>query len=127
MVSTAKKKILMVEDDESLRIVMKLFFESEGYYFMAVETAEKGLVELDLQEYDIIISDYMLPGINGLEFLRALHKTPVRSTKVLTTAFGNSDIIEQAKSLGISYFIEKPLTAEKLEACLAYLGARQGK
>ena len=127
MVATSKKKILMVEDDESLRSVMKLFFESEGYHFIAVETAEQGLVELALQEYDVIISDYMLPGINGLEFLQALHKTPVRSTKALTTAFGSSDIIERAKRLGISYFIEKPLTAEKLEACLTYLGDRQVK
>ena len=71
--------------------------------------------------YDIIISDYMLPGMNGLEFLKAVQMNPKRPFKVLITDFGIPEVFAQAREYGATCCIEKPLTVEKLETCLVQL------
>ena len=120
------RKVLMVEDDERIRDSMRLFFEAKGYRFKAVESAESGLKELALLNYDIIISDYKLPDMDGLEFLKAIQETHLKALKIFTTAYGNEYLFSRAKEVGTECCIEKPLTAEKVEACLTKLKSRDG-
>jgi DNA-binding response OmpR family regulator len=63
-------KILLVDDDEWIRDSLGLFFEAEGCDMLAFETAEEGMEAVKKQAYDIVISDYKLPAMDGLEFLR---------------------------------------------------------
>jgi len=115
------KTVLMIEDDPGIRDAMRIYFEAAGYRFSAVESAETALAEFGRQGYDIIISDYKLPGMNGLEFLRKIRGRHPGSAKVFTTSYGSSDLFEEARRLGAACCIEKPLSAEKIEACLAML------
>jgi len=112
-------RILLVDDDGPIRSSMKIFFEAEGCEFLGVESAERALEELRRQRYDVIISDYKLPGMDGLEFLRTIRGTHPQAVKIFTTAFAGQELFSEARQMGASGCIEKPLTVEKIEQILS--------
>jgi len=120
-------KILLI-DDEWIRDSLTMFFESDGCHITALETAEEGMEELKRQFYDIIIVDYRLPGMNGLEFLKRVQASHQKSIRILITAYGRKDIFLAARKIGIKDFIDKPLTAKNIQESLSYLiGEREQK
>ncbi len=116
-----KMKILLIDDDEWIRDSLRLFFEAEGCQLIALETAEEGLSTLKDHTYDLLIVDYKLPGLDGLELLKRIHSKHSPAIKVLITAYRNDKIVSEAKNLNIQGFIEKPFTYESLMASLAPL------
>ena len=114
-------KILLIDDDEWIRDSLKIFFESEGCLIDAFETAEEALKALKKQPYDIIMVDYRLPGMDGLDFLKRISELYPNVKKILITAYGNSALISEAMQVGIQDFIEKPFTTETIEASLSRL------
>ena len=109
-----KMKILLIDDDEWVRDSLRLFFESEGCRLLTLETAEEGLVVLEKNIYDIIIVDYKLPGLNGIEFLERIRLAHSHALKILITAYRSGQTVSDAKKLGIQGFIEKPFTSETI-------------
>ena len=91
------RKILLIDDDEWIRDSMTLFFEGEECCLLAFETAEEGLNEINNCVFDIIIADYALPGINGLEFFKKIQKTCRNAIKILITAYGTDEVLLLAK------------------------------
>ena len=114
-------KILLIDDDEWIRDSLSLSFECEGCHLQAFETAEEGMEALKGQAYDIIIADYRLPGIDGLEFLKRIQETHPHAMKVLITAYRDEVLISEAIRTGIQDFIEKPFTIEAIEESLCRL------
>jgi len=114
-------KILLIDDDEWIRDSLRIFFEAEDCQVVVFETAEEGLAELKYQTYDLIIVDYKLPGLDGLEFLKRIQDDHSDVMKVLITAYRTEGIISEARKLQIQGFIEKPFTSERLMASLEHL------
>ena len=114
-------RILLIDDDEFIRDSMSLFFQCEGYHFTALENAEEGLEVLKKEKYDIVFSDYMLPGINGLEFLKFVNETHPNIIKVFITAYFTSDVFYEAINIGVEDFIQKPYTISIIERSLTHL------
>jgi len=114
-------KILIIDDDEWIRDSLRIFFEAEGCHVVVLETAEEGLAELKYQAYDLIIVDYQLPGMNGLEFLKRSNDEHSDAMKVMITAYRTNGVVSEARKLKIQGFIEKPFTSESLMASLAHL------
>ena len=112
-------KILIIDDDEWIRDSLRIFFE--GCFVVVLETAEEGLAELKCQAYDLIIVDYKLPGLDGLEFLKRSHDEQSDAMKVLITAYRTNSVVVEARKLKIQGFIEKPFTSESLMASLSHL------
>ena len=71
------------------------------------------------KSYDLVVSDYKLPGMDGLEFFEHIRVTHPRAAKILITAYGSPALFSLAKQIGAAGCIEKPITAEKVETCLA--------
>ncbi len=111
-------KILLIDDDESIRDSMKMFFLGEGICIDTEETAEEGIRVLEKKHYDIIITDYKLPGMDGLSFLQHIHTLCSDSFKILMTAYGSNDLLASAVGLGIDEYIEKPFTAKLIRGAL---------
>ena len=118
-------KTLLIDDDEWIRDAMTLFFEGEGCHLLAVETAEKGMKMLDTQHYDVIIADYRLPGMDGLDFFGRIKESQSEALTVLITAYGSKTVLSKAAELGIMGFIDKPFTIEMLEDTLSGLLERK--
>jgi DNA-binding NtrC family response regulator len=119
-----KLKILLIDDDEWIRDSMSLFFEAEGCQILALETAEEALEALLRQEYDIVICDYKLPGMDGLAFLKQVQKIQSDAITILITAYKTDALLSEAKKIGIHDFIPKPFTSETIEASLSRLTAK---
>ena len=111
-------KILLVDDDEWIRDSLSFFFEAEGCNLLTFESAEEGMKALKQQAYDIVISDYKLPGMDGLEFLRRVKEKQPNAFEILITAYANCEILKEAKMMGVQDFIPKPFTSENVEASL---------
>lgn len=114
-------KILIIDDDKWIRSSLSLLFESEGCHLLALETAEEGIKAIKNQAYDIVIADYRLPGMDGLEFFRRIHDTQPHAMKMLITAYKDGRIVSEAAKIGIQDFIEKPFTMKTIEQALTWL------
>src|SRR5210317_207095 len=112
-------KILLVDDDEWIRDSLSLFFEAEGCNLLAFETAEEGMEAVKQQAYDIVISDYKLPGMDGLEFLRRVKEKQPNAFEILITAYANCEIVKEADEIGVKDIIPKPFTSEDVETSLS--------
>ena len=112
-------KILLVDDDEWIRDSLSLFFEAEGCNLRTFETAEEAMEAVTQQAYDIVISDYKLPGMDGLEFLRRVKEKQPNAFEILITAYANREICEEAKMVGVRDIIPKPFTSEDVETSLS--------
>jgi DNA-binding NtrC family response regulator len=116
-----KMKMLLIDDDEWIRDSLCIYFESRGCNLSVLETAEEGLEALKKQDYDIIITDYRLPGMDGLEFLKRIQGSHPHAMKILITAYRSEDVLSKAIRIGIHDFIDKPFTAKTIENSLSRL------
>jgi DNA-binding NtrC family response regulator len=116
-----KMKILLIVDDKWIRDSLSMYFESRGCNLKVLETAEEGLEALKKQDYDIIVTDYRLPGMDGLEFLKRIQDSHPHAMKVLITAYRSGDVVSKAIRIGIHDFIDKPFTAKTIEDSLSRL------
>ena len=105
------KKILLVDSSKRIRDALSLFFEFEEWDFIAVKTPEEALKVLQNDDYDVIVADYYLPGLNGLEFLNHIKSRFPKTEEILTTAYGDRKLVEEAKEAGIRDVIQKPFSA----------------
>lgn len=120
-----KIKILLIDGDEWIRDSLSLLFEGEGCRLAAYETAEEAMEVLKNRDYDILIADYKLPGMDGLEFFRRVQEFCPRAMKILITAYGSDAVVSEAIKIGIRDFIEKPFTAEAIERSFSRLIQRE--
>ncbi len=114
-------KILLIDDDEWIRDSLRLFFEAEGCSIIALETAEEGLEALRCERFDIIITDYKLPGMDGLTFLEQIQPSHTDAIKILITAYKNKEVVRQARKIGVQGLIAKPFSSDAIESSLAIL------
>jgi DNA-binding NtrC family response regulator len=121
-----KMNILLIDDDKLIRDSLAMFFKREGCHLSVFETGEEGLEALKNHEYQIIIADYILPGIDGLEFFRRVGGSHPRALKLLSTAYGNERVAAEAERIGIKELIDKPYTVKTLEQALSRLIEKEG-
>jgi len=107
-------KTLLVDDDELIRDSLSIAFKNKGCLLQTAETAEDGLKALKEESFDIIVSDFKLPGIDGIEFLKLATAYHPNSVKILITAYGDKDVVSEALGAGAQDFIEKPFSIRML-------------
>lgn len=115
------KKILLVDDDEWIRDSLTVYFGAEGCHILAVETAEEGLELLKQEDWDIILTDYKLPGIDGLTFSKKIQGIRPDAIKILITAYKDKEVVSEAVSAGIQDLIDKPFTIKTIEDSISRL------
>ena len=107
-------KILFIDDNQAIRDCLQAAFRLNGCLLKTLGSAEKGLQVLGEEQFDIIISDLQLPGIDGVEFFKrtiASHPTTIR---VLISGYGNDAIVREALEIGVHAFIAKPFDLKQL-------------
>ncbi|MEJ2658807.1 MAG: response regulator [Desulfobacterales bacterium] len=115
------KKILLVDDDEWIRDSLTVYFGTEGCHILAVETAEEGIGLLKQENWDIILTDYRLPGIDGLTFSKRVQEICPDAIKILITAYKSKKVVSEARNAGIQDLIDKPFTIKTIEDSLSRL------
>jgi DNA-binding NtrC family response regulator len=109
-----KHRILVVEDEEKLRRVIELQLVSAGFEVDQAGTAEEGLKLAD--RADLILTDLRLPGMDGLELIRAIRRQNAATPIVVITAFGTVESAVEAMKAGAFDFLPKPFSMDHLMA-----------
>ncbi len=109
-----EKKILIVDDEESMRHMLSLVLNREGYEVKAVGKGSEALILLESEAFNFILSDVVMPEMDGLAFLQALKEKKVEATVIMMSAYGNLDTAVEAMKRGAYDYISKPFKPDEI-------------
>lgn len=110
-----KKWALVVDDDEMIRSILPPLLEAYHYTVEATHSAESALEIISLQRFDVVITDYEMPGLNGLDLAKAVRERSPASRVILMTGRPASELFVGS---GADGFLQKPFTADTLKLAL---------
>ncbi len=109
-------RILIVEDEKSMRDLLLLMLRKEGYGVEAAESAIRARERLEKEAaYDLVITDISMPGMSGLELLRHVRRASPQTAVILMTAFGSKETAIEALNEGAAYYVEKPFDIDEMK------------
>jgi len=113
-----KIRILNVEDNPDDQLILKRALEEKmaiNYTLLTVDTGAKGLNKLKKENFDLILLDYRLPDMTGIEFVQETKNKNIKTPIILLTGKGNENIAVYAMKLGVrDYIIKEDITSERL-------------
>ncbi len=109
------RRVLVVDDEESMRHMLSLLLRKEGYDVEAVEDGERALEALERERYDFVLCDIKMPGLDGLGFLKRLRERPgLDTTVIMMSAYGTVDTAIECMKLGAYDYIAKPFRKDEI-------------
>jgi two-component system nitrogen regulation response regulator NtrX len=111
---TLLPKILIVDDEEGIRDSLASILGDERYAVEAVPSAEEALERIAQSEFQVVLLDIWLPGIDGMEALSRIQAAPRAPAVIMISGHGSIETAVRATKLGAFDFIEKPLSLEKV-------------
>lgn len=108
-------RLLIIEDEETLCESLKRVLTREGYAVEAVHTAESGMEALDSSVFDLIVTDIVLPGISGIEFLKRIKELHPLQIIIIMTAYASLETAVEALRAGAYDYIVKPVMHEEIK------------
>jgi two-component system sensor histidine kinase/response regulator len=129
-----KLKVLVVDDIASAREMFAETLGSFSFRVTCVSSGEAAINELENappdDPYRLVLMDYIMPGINGIEASRRIKASPRLgdiTTLIMVTAFGRDEVVQEAKEAGLSGFLNKPVTPSTLlDSIVNALGGKGG-
>lgn len=107
-------KILVIDDQRSIRSTLKDILELEGYEVELAENGKEGLEKFSQAKYDLVLTDIKMPEMDGLEVLSNIMEKHTEAPVVMISGHGNIDTAVEAIKKGAYDFIEKPLDLNRL-------------
>jgi len=109
-----QKKILIIDDEESMRHMLSLILKKEGYQVYAAAGGREALDLLSSHSFDFILSDIIMPEMDGLELLQALKDRKVEATIIMMSAYGTINTAVEAMKRGAYDYISKPFRPDEV-------------
>ncbi len=109
-----KAKILIIDDDTSLRRVLEYNLQEAGYAVATAQSGEEGLGLFDEVKPALVITDMKMPGMDGMQVLKAVKGRSPETLVIMITAFGTVDIAVEAMKAGAYDYITKPFNRDEL-------------
>ena len=122
---TPPDTILVVDDEDPLRLSLSLILQKENYRVQTAATAEEALEDLKMHEYDLMFLDLSLPGMSGIDLLLEVHKLFPRMPVLILTAHAALESAIQAVRLGARDYLIKPVEPPALLARVAEILAER--
>ncbi|RJQ50511.1 MAG: sigma-54-dependent Fis family transcriptional regulator [Nitrospiraceae bacterium] len=109
-----KGKILVVDDEKSMREILDIFLRSEGYSVTAADNGKSALEVMKDDFFDLILTDMKMPKVSGLELLKNVREISPDTVVVIITAFGTTESAVEAMKLGAFDYITKPFQMDDI-------------
>ncbi len=110
--------ILIIDDEEAQREVLTGYLKKKGFHIFSGSSGEEGIEIIKSNIIDIVISDYKMPGMNGIEFLKKVNQINPEISFVILTAFGTVENAVEAMQIGAYDYITKPVDLDELDLLL---------
>lgn len=112
----ALRKVLVVDDDPVVGKSIDRILSSRGYAVISAAGGEEALERLASEDYDVVYTDIKMPGMSGLEVARHIKESRPWLPVVIVTGYGNDANEAEARQIGVSGFLRKPLSPDMVES-----------
>ena len=107
-------RILVAEDDHAIRTLITTKLKQENYTIYTAENGEEALSVMEKHQVDLLISDIMMPVMDGYSLVKALRETKHTLPILMITAKSQLESLEEAFTLGVDDYMVKPIRLEEL-------------
>ena len=107
-------KILVIDDEESIRHMLAMLLGNEGWRVVAVDDGQEGLKELLANHYDLVLCDVRMPTMGGLELLAEIEGRGIDTTVIVMSAFGSRELAIKALKAGAYDYVDKPFERDEI-------------
>ncbi|MBW2322058.1 MAG: sigma-54-dependent Fis family transcriptional regulator [Deltaproteobacteria bacterium] len=114
MTSRNEQRVLVVDDEENMRLVLKTCLTREGYQVVEAANGSEGLICLDREAFDYILCDVRMPVMDGLTFLKEVKIRGVLAPVIMLSAYGTVDSALEATKAGAFDYVFKPFNPEEI-------------
>ena len=108
------QRLLVIEDDETVRDVLQSFLAEKGFEVTISQKGEAGLDQIRTGKFDLIVTDLVMPGISGMDVLKQVIDSKLNVPVIVMTAFGTVQTAVEAMKIGAFDYITKPFNLEEL-------------
>src|SRR5271165_6009802 len=112
------RRVLVVDDEENIRLVLRTLLKKHGYEVEVADGGEAALAALDLFDPDVILTDVRMPRMGGLDLLGALRAKQLPATVIVMSAYGNVDLAIEAMKAGAYDYVSKPFKPDEIVLAL---------
>ena len=111
------KAIILVEDEPDILIILHRLMRdlTGGYDILTVNGGAEALAQLELRPVPLVITDYNMPGMNGLQLAAAIKETSPETRVVMITAYATPELERKAREQRVDYYLPKPFPLDRLE------------
>ncbi|MFH1416147.1 MAG: PEGA domain-containing protein [Elusimicrobiota bacterium] len=113
--NNTKTKILIIDDDTTLGSAIKMILDSEGYDSKVAASATNALQQINKEFFDILLCDYNLPDMQGIDMIKKALKISAQSVPVLITGVSSMDLAFDGMRAGVHDYLVKPIDYEELK------------
>lgn len=114
MTEDPKAKILIIDDEENIRKMLTRALEAENYQVETALNGEDGLDKLKENDFDLILLDLKLPGMDGIEVLEAMRKQDILVPVLIVTGYGSVESAVKVMKLGAIDYLQKPFKPQDI-------------
>lgn len=114
-----KKKLLIVDDQNGIRILLMEVFSSEGYETYQASNGKLALEIAKVHRPDLVLLDMKIPGMDGLEILKQLKLLDPNIKVIMMTAYGELDMIKETTALGALMHFTKPFDIDEMRRAVS--------
>jgi two-component system response regulator AtoC len=116
-----KQKILVVDDDSSMRLAVAESLEICGYHVSTADNGEEAMALFKKDRFNLVITDMRMPGMTGMDVLTGVKSLSSQTPVILITAYGTISAAVEAMKAGAAEFIMKPFSLDDLESAVAHV------
>jgi two-component system response regulator AtoC len=110
----ALRSILIADDEEPIRHVLTVLLAEQGFFVRSVKDGEDALRELAARDYDALVTDVRMPGMDGLSLVRAVQQQAPETTVIVMSAYGSHDLALEAMKAGAYDYLGKPFRPDEV-------------